>query len=551
VKSQGRRWLAAAVALLGLMLIQVVLAAAPIEGRVFLDLNRNSIYEESEPGLAGVVVSNGLEIVLTDADGFFVLEPDPEAKFVFISIPSGYLPVDGWYRKIPQEVGFEFPMKVCSDDSPLTFVQISDAHYATNPEEFRKAFHDREMRTLPHEVFDDLIAEVNAIPADFVILAGDIIASAARRPPIELVEKWMEHMADEFAPRFDAPFFAMVGNHDVVRDETDGKWLYEKYFGPTYYSFNMKGVHFVALDTQQIIDGKLVYTVSPRQLVWLKRNLAATCPQAPVVVFSHSPSAGWDDTQENEALLDLLVETGIIALLGAHWHINFRFPQLGFYELISGAVSGAWWEGEAPDGSGFGYRVFQINRSRVKSIWREIGASTVDLSAPRGAVVTWHDVLHAAVWGEAKEVSWRIGDGPALQGRVFYNGLWSRAYGNLNFSTLENGFHSIAVEFQMADGGIVSYERPLYVTNPGLTIAEIRGHYEAFIGRVVAVPRLEVRATIGRAISASDGTATIIIDRFLVPVQRGDVIGIMGIYRQHVTAPILPFDPVFFTFYEE
>lgn len=515
-------------------------------GAVFIDQNGNLSHDDGEPGIAGVAVSDGLQVVTTGTDGSFTLQPDPEAKFIFISIPSGYLPAATWYRKISEDVDFSFPMTECLDDSPLVFVQLSDTHFAADPAEFREAFYDRRMRVLPQEIFDDLISEVNALSPDFVILTGDIVASAERAAP-ELVNRWMAYMAGEFAGRFDAPFFGVVGDHDVVRDETIAKAIYEEHFGPTYYSFNMKGVHFVVLDTQELSGTRLVRTVSPRQLSWLEQNLAVVCPQVPIVVFSHAPTPDWADTPENAALLDLLRATNITALLSGNLHVNYRFQHNPFYERTSGAVSGSWWEGGAPDGRGSGYRVFQMKRGQLRSIWRSIGEQTVDLIEPQEAVVVWSDTLQAAMWGEAKAASWRINDGPSMDASVFYNTLWSTVYGNLNFSTLDDGYHSLRIEFLMADGSTISCERLFRVSNPDISIEEMKAHSEAFLGRVVAVPRLEVRAIIGRSVAASDGTATILIDRVPFPVERRDTIGIVGIYRQHTTTLIRPYDPVFYT----
>ncbi len=77
----------------------------------------------------------------------------------------------------------------------------------------------------------------------------------------------------------------------------------------------------------------------------------------------------------------------------------------------------------------------------------------------------------------------------------------------------------------------------------------MKANEDVFAGRVVAVPRLDVRAVLGTDVSASDGTETIIISGFPFPVARKDRIGIMGLYRLHSTTMIKPFDPVFFIKY--
>jgi 3',5'-cyclic AMP phosphodiesterase CpdA len=538
---------------IGIALCTLILASTGlygVTGTVYIDRNNDLQYDNTDLLLSGVVVSDGVTVVSTDDKGVFTLEPDLEAKFVFICTPSGTRPLDGWYRDLAEGKPLNFPLEEVADDSPLVFVQLSDPHYATDPDEFKKAFYDRRMKVLPETVFDKIVPEVNDLGPDFVILTGDIVADS-KRPDISLVDKWMNYMGTDFAPRFSAPFYATVGNHDVVRDETVDKAIYERYFGPTYYSFNVKGVHFVVLDTQQLVGTSLVYTVTPAQLSWLKQDLAAADPGSPIVVFCHEPSPNWAETPENEALLDLLQQTGITALLSGHWHTNFLLQRYPFYELTSGAICASWWEGAAPDGTEFGYRVYRIVRGILDSIWRDAGLNSVEFHLPQRVVIQWTERLQAAVWGDATRASLSIDDAEAIETPVFYNSLWTTAYGNLNLSTLEDGDHSLTVTFYMADGSTVESIYPFYVCNPDLTIEEIKERIETFQGKIVAAPRLVVKAIIGSDISASDGTKTIIISKFPYPVEKNDVIGIVGIYRATSTAPIKAYDPIFFTKYDE
>jgi 3',5'-cyclic AMP phosphodiesterase CpdA len=521
-----------------------------VTGTVYIDRNNDLEYDSADLPLSGVVVSDGFTVVRTDEQGAFALDPDPKAGFILISTPSGTRPLDGWYRTLSEGKPLDFPLEVVVDDSPLVFVQLSDTHYATDPNEFKEAFYDRRMKVLPERVFDEIISEVNALDPDFAILTGDIVADA-KRPDISLVDKWMDYMGTKFAPRFSASFYAAVGNHDVVRDETVDKAIYERYFGPTYYSFNVKGVHFVVLDTQQLVGTKLVYTVTPEQLSWLEQDLAAADPHAPVVVFCHEPTPDWAETPENAALLDLLEKTGIIALLNGHWHTNFLLQRYPFYELTSGAVCASWWEGEAPDGTEFGYRVYRMARGNLDSIWRDVGLDSVEFHSPQRAVIQWYDRLQSAVWGEATGASLHIDDGEAIETPVFYNTLWTTAYGNLNLSTLPDGYHSLTVRFRMADGSTIERSYPFYVFNPAIPLAEIKERIETFQGKIVAAPQLVVKAIMGSDISASDGTRTIIISKFPYPVEKKDMIGILGLYRPTSTAAIKAYDPVFFTKYDE
>ena len=60
---------------------------------------------DSGKGLSGVVVSDGYEVTTTDENGFFWLTSKMKNGYVFISIPSGYMPeCDGSFPKFWQSV---------------------------------------------------------------------------------------------------------------------------------------------------------------------------------------------------------------------------------------------------------------------------------------------------------------------------------------------------------------------------------------------------------------------------------------------------------------
>jgi len=67
----------------------------PIVGTVFHDVNRNSVQDADETGIAGVMVSDGKNVVMTDSNGAYELpapsEEEADAGFsVFITKPAGY-----------------------------------------------------------------------------------------------------------------------------------------------------------------------------------------------------------------------------------------------------------------------------------------------------------------------------------------------------------------------------------------------------------------------------------------------------------------------------
>ena len=52
---------------------------------------KGSVRDTEGKGIAGVVVSDGLNTVVTDAKGRFKMDADADSRFVFVSTPSGYV----------------------------------------------------------------------------------------------------------------------------------------------------------------------------------------------------------------------------------------------------------------------------------------------------------------------------------------------------------------------------------------------------------------------------------------------------------------------------
>ena len=64
-------------------------AAQTAKGVVFIDTNQNKKRDAGEPGLPGVGVSNGKDVVATDGEGRYSLAVD-EDTIIFVIKPSGY-----------------------------------------------------------------------------------------------------------------------------------------------------------------------------------------------------------------------------------------------------------------------------------------------------------------------------------------------------------------------------------------------------------------------------------------------------------------------------
>lgn len=108
------------------------------------------------------------------------------------------------------------------------------------------------------------------------------------------------------------------GEHDAG---LDGGELYRQFFGETHYSFDHRGVHFIALDN--VSAGSP--TVGSAQLDWLKRDLSRYPRTAPIVVFTHRPlfdlRPDWEwFTRDGDDVLNALAPYDNVTVLYGHIH---------------------------------------------------------------------------------------------------------------------------------------------------------------------------------------------------------------------------------------
>ena len=74
----------------------------------------------------------------------------------------------------------------------------------------------------------------------------------------------------------------MPGEHDASLDKGEA---FKEFFGNTHWTFDHKGVHFIALDNVSDPAAKL----GDEQLAWLAADLKQRKPDDRIVVFTHRP----------------------------------------------------------------------------------------------------------------------------------------------------------------------------------------------------------------------------------------------------------------------
>ena len=89
-------------------------------------------------------------------------------------------------------------------------------------------------------------------------------------------------------------FRNVIGNHDMTlygRSHETSFTKFEDTYGPTYYSFDVGRIHYVALNDNFYIGREYFYIgyLDERQLRWLEKDLASVRPGSTVVVCLHIP----------------------------------------------------------------------------------------------------------------------------------------------------------------------------------------------------------------------------------------------------------------------
>ena len=187
------------------------------------------------------------------------------------------------------------------------FVQMSDSHWG-----FEGPANPEAKNTLKRAV-----AAVNALKRqpDFIMFTGDLIHAS----PDEKVRQ--QRMAE---------FKAIVTNLKVknvrfIPGENDAGLdngeTYRAMFGVSNYSFDHKGVHFVALDNVSDPNG----SIGEVQLQWLRADLARHDKAQPIVVFAHRPLfdlyPAWDwTTNDGAKAIAILTPYENVSVFFGHIH---------------------------------------------------------------------------------------------------------------------------------------------------------------------------------------------------------------------------------------
>ena len=187
------------------------------------------------------------------------------------------------------------------------FVQFSDTHWGYSGPANPDAEH----------TLEKAVATVNGLSKqpDFIVFTGDLTHTTddakVRRERMKRFREIVSALSVK-----DVRF--MPGEHDASLDKGEA---YKEFFGATHYTFDHKGVHFVALDNVSDPHGAL----GDEQLKWLQGHLKGRDRNMPLVVLTHRPlwdvAPAWDwYTPDGSKAIELLLPFKKATVFYGHIH---------------------------------------------------------------------------------------------------------------------------------------------------------------------------------------------------------------------------------------
>jgi 3',5'-cyclic AMP phosphodiesterase CpdA len=195
-----------------------------------------------------------------------------------------------------------------ADGDGFLFVQMSDTHWGfANP-----AVNPDSAGTLKKAIA--AVNDLNMQP-DFIMFTGDLTHTTDDDK--ERRKRLLEFKSMAGALKVKTLRY-MPGEHDAGLDQGAA---FKEIFGPTHYTFDHKGVHFIVIDN--VSDP--TSSIGDAQLQWLAADLKKQDKNARIVVLTHRPlfdlAPDWDwHTRDGAKALELLMPHANVIVFYGHIH---------------------------------------------------------------------------------------------------------------------------------------------------------------------------------------------------------------------------------------
>lgn len=362
-------------------------------------------------GVKDVVVSDGVEVVTTDANGVYNINSRKDYGYVFISVPSGYevetdgvLPrmyrITGADRETPERFDFKLTKLNGQDNYKVLF--LGDMHLAARTNDANQ------WREFTADVRKYVAA--NAGSKIYAVTLGDMSWDLYWYDTKYNLSSYLKDANEQLT---DLTIFHTMGNHDNDMNalgDFSAEDPYRKTIAPPYYSFNIGKVHYVVLDDINCSKYDANHSrnyfkdVTDNQLAWLAKDLNHVDLSTPLVITSHAPffrpngatafrydhSSTTGDRNDNTNRLLELTKGHKVHLVTGHTHMNYNvmpkdMPVQGYdvtEHNVAAVCASWWWSGYmtpgyhvACDGAPGGYAIWDIRGTDMQWIYKGTGKS--------------------------------------------------------------------------------------------------------------------------------------------------------------------------------
>ena len=374
--------------------------ASTVSGTVYEGRSGGSRRRTSDPGIAGVLVSNGLEVVKTDAAGRYTL-PVEDESIIFVIKPTSYaVPTDDQmlprFYYIHQPAGsprsLNLRFRGVEPTGPLPDSVDFPLRKIDEPQKFDViVFTDPQPESQVEVDFirDDVVNGLIGTKPAFGMTTGDIMFDDLSLYP----------RLNRIIGQIGLPWYNIGGDHDLNYEAPSAKYSRETFkrtYGPNYYAFEYGGVLFLMLDnidylgfdtTKPRSGGKFEGRIGQRQRTFIANVLKEFPAEKLVVTCMHIPLQNYLDptdaatnTADRGDFLRLLAGRPNTVSLSGHTHTtehHYFGAEDGFsgralhHHHVMTAVSGSWWSGpydhrgiavaDSRDGSPNGFHVLSID----------------------------------------------------------------------------------------------------------------------------------------------------------------------------------------------
>lgn len=239
--------------------------------------------------------------------------------FFFVALSLAFLAM----AAIAGEEGGTVPTE--TQEQPLfSFVQITDIHFGTSEE-------PAGVRPTGDWLVKGLKFVNEKVKPDFVIFTGDIVADITTKGghPFDRAAE-LRKVKQIIDDNLDCKWYAVGGNHDWNE--------YEGVFGEGNYSFDFRGMRFVAIQLKY--TNKFTGWGVFRRLKWLRKQLA-DAGEKPVVVFTHNPINLPTFKNAREVRKTIEDAKNVVLVLQGHLHVELKRESGGVvYYVAPGFLMG-------------------------------------------------------------------------------------------------------------------------------------------------------------------------------------------------------------------